>query len=52
VLHVRLDSSEQERPENLVQLLDDRIGLGLVFRAEPRIEVLAAVSAIPNLRDV
>lgn len=45
VLHIRLDSSKQEWSQHLVQLLDHSIGLRCIFRLEPLVKVLAAVSS-------
>jgi hypothetical protein len=41
VLDVRLDTSEQEGTEDLVQLLDDGVRVRLVLGLEPGVKVLA-----------
>lgn len=43
VLNIGLDSSKQERPENLVKLLDDGVLIVVASHLEPRVEVLAKV---------
>lgn len=40
MLDIRFHSSKQERSKDLVELLDDCIWVGIVFRLEPRVEVL------------
>jgi hypothetical protein len=46
VLDVRLDAAKEERAEDLVQLLDDGVGVRVVFCLEPGIKVFAGMVSL------